>query len=223
MVSRLLSFAAAAEEIVPSSVSCKGSVINPGPITTTAPEEIVLVPGTGSTVNVPISLRGLPDGALVRIRVVGPSMEPDTDTVSLNGLPPGTPWIIGGRGPSPASFDLDLNIPIRFVQGDPTGLYTVLIETDVDGDQDFDTLKSFDIENPVIPPPILSLIQTKNGVELSWNDEGDGILESSTEPTGPWQEIAGARPGYLVQPTDRRLFFRVSVLFLIQEVKPAGQ
>jgi hypothetical protein len=202
---------------------CRGSVINPGPITTTVTEEIVQVPGTAGTVNVPVSLGGLPDGALVRVRAIAPGMEPDTQSISLNGLPPGTPWIVNGNGPSPAAFDLSFRIPIRFVQADPIGLYTILIETDVDGDQDFDTLRSFDVENPVIPPPTLRLTETEKGLLLDWNDEGDGILEASNEPTGPWRAISEARPGYLVQPSDKRLFFRVSVPFITPEVKPAGR
>ena len=202
---------------------CKGSVINPGPITTTVPEDVVQIPGTRRTVNVPVNLGGLPDGAQVRVRAIAPGMEPDTQNISLNGLPPGTPWIVNGNGPAPAAFDLSFNIPIRFVQSDPMGLYTILIETDVDGDKDFDTLRSFDIENPVIPPPSLSLVQDQKGLVLSWNDEGDGLLESAHEPTGPWTQIPDARPGYRVEPADKRLFFRVSVPYVAPEVKPSAQ
>lgn len=203
--------------------TCKGSVINPGPITTTTPEEIVTVPGTSGTVNVPVTVDGLPEGGQVRVRVVNPNMEPDTQSVSLNGLPPGTPMIVGGNEPAPADFSITFNVPIRFVKGDAIGLYTILVEADVDGDKDFETLKSFDIQNAVVPPPTLTVTPTDKGIALSWNDEGDGILESSSEPEGPWTVIPGARPGYLLQPSEKRLFFRVSVPFSSGPITPAGR
>lgn len=201
--------------VVPSTgcpQSCIGSVINPGPISTTAPDEIVSVPGTSQTVTVPVNITGLEIGSPVRLRAVTPSMEPDTENIRLNGLPPGVPWIVNAAGVGLASIgELSLKVPIQFAKPDSIGVFTILVETDVNGDGQYDTLRSFDVENPVVPPPSLSWVRGESGWALTWIDEGDGVLESSETLDGPWTPIPGARPGYAIKPTDKGLFFRVSV------------
>lgn len=189
---------------------CSGTVINPGPISSTTPPGVTGVPGTNQPVNVPVSLDGLPPGQPVRIRAVGPDMQPDTDFVSINGLPPGTPWLLD---PLVALADggINLNLKLKFVRTNPIGTYTILIETDLDDDGEFNTLSSFDIENPVVTPPSLTIERTAAGTKLSWDDDGTGVLESSSSPDGPWTGIPGARSSYLLKAGEKRAFFRVTL------------
>ena len=191
---------------------CMGSVINPGPIVVTNnPGGPIVIAGTNNVGIVRIGLNGLPPGQPVRIRAIGPDMEPDQVAISLNGLPPGQPVIVGGGGFAAAATDIPLGI--RFVQPDAMGDYVLIIETDVDGDGDYDTLESIDVQNPLVPPPTIQIRSTRQGPELFWQDEGDGLgaLESAKDVEGPWSEIPGALPGYLLNPTEPMEFFRVAV------------
>jgi len=197
-----------------------GSVINPGPIVVVVPVDPVPIPGTNVTRRVPISLNGLPPGQPIRLRAIGPDMEPDQVAVSLNGLPPGTPWIIGGGGFVPAADNIP--VPVQFVDADPIGLYTILVEVDLDGDGDFDTLVSFDVTNPAVPPPTLSIRKVGAGrVQLDWSDEGDGLgtLESAPVLEGQtdvfnnelWTPVPGGVPGIILPASERQHYFRVAM------------
>jgi len=193
-------------------IACIGSVINPGPVIVRLPEDPVAIPGTRIGTTVRISLTGLASGAPVRVRAIGPDMEPDTQAVSLNGLPPGTPVIVSAAGQlAAAPGELNLDLGVRFVEADPVGAYPILVETDLDGDGEFDTVSSFDAENPVVTPPTLVIVRGANGLSLDWNDEGDGVLQAADSFDGPWTSIAGARRGYVIVPSAKTMFFRVSV------------
>jgi len=193
-------------------MECVGSVINPGPIIVGVPGDPVGIPGTLRGRNVRLSLNGLPPGQPIRIRAIGPDMEPDMTTLSLNGLPPGTPVIIpGGGGFAPAA---DIVVNIRFVELQPMGGYPILIETDLDGDGQFDTLASFDVENTVVPPPTLHIKRGDGKVGLDWLDEGEGlgeIEETDDVVNGPWTAIPGSDPGMTLETTEKQRFFRVFI------------
>jgi len=193
-------------------VECVGSVINPGRLVVTVPNLPIAIPGTSRVDRVRVSLNGLPPGQPIRLYVVGPDMELDRTAVSLNGLPPGVPWIIDGPF-SAASEDTSFEVPVRFADADPIGTYTVLIQTDVDGDEAYDTVASFDIENPVVPPPTIQIVDRDGRYFLLWEDGGDGfgILETSKEADGPWDQIPGALPAHPVSPGEAKQFFRVVV------------
>ena len=191
---------------------CMGSVINPGlVVVTNVPVGPVLIAGTNLTATVRIGLNGLPPGQPVRIRAIGPDMEPDLSTISLNGLPPGQPVIVGGGAIAPAALEIPLTI--RFVQADAIGSYPILIEADLDGDGAFDTLESFDVENPVVAPPTIRIVRSAAGDQLIWENEGDGVgvLESAERVDGPWTEVPGAVPGFPLNLSGRMKFFRVAV------------
>ncbi len=193
-------------------MECVGSVINPGPIIIVVPTDPVGIPGTLRGRNVRLSLNGLPPGEPVRIRAIGPDMQPDMTAISLNGLPPGTPVIIGGGGGFFPAADIVLNV--QFVELDPMGLYPILIETDVDGDGQFDTLASFDAENTVVPPPTLHIERGDGKVGLDWQDEGEGlgeIEETDDVVNGPWTSIPGSAPGMTLPTTEKQRFFRVFI------------
>ena len=188
-------------------ITCVGSVINPGPIVVTVPTDVIAIPGTNATRTVRIGLNGLPPGQPVRLRAIGPDMEPDLRIISLNGLPPGQPVIISGF------FDIFTEVSIRFAEAEPIGLYTILVEIDVDGDGDFDVPASFDVRNLVVAPPTIRIVSRNGRHNLFWEDEGDGLgfLETSKEVDGPWEVIPNAGPGYPVDPSLDQQFFRVMV------------
>lgn len=194
-------------------IVCTGSVINPGPVIVTVPVDPVLIPGTNLPRIVRIGLNGLPPGQPVRLRVMGPDMDLDRTVVSLNGLPPGEPLILGG-GIGAAFFDVFYNVSVRFTEIQPIGAYPILVEADVDGDGQFDTLASFDVENTIVPPPTIFILSGPNGHYLDWKNEGDGlgVLETSRSVVdGEWIEIPGAGPGYPVNPALRQQYFRIAV------------
>lgn len=190
-----------------------GSVINPGTAVVTVPTNIVDIPGTNQAATVRIGLNGLPPGVPVRIRVIGPDMEPDIGTVSLNGLPPGQPVIrTGGGGFSPAAEQFD--VTVRFLQIEPIGLYTILVEPDLDGDSDYDTVVSFDVSSSLVPPPALTIQKVGPQVQLHWRDMGDGLgtLESTDDVVnGTWAPVPGGAPGMTLPPAGRHQYFRVNV------------
>ena len=192
-------------------VTCMGSVINPGPIVVAVPTGVLDIPGTNQTGTIRIGLNGLPPGQPIRFRAIGPDMQPDTRVISLNGLPPGQPIIIGG-GFAPASQQIDVGV--RFLQIEPIGLYTILLEADLDGDGSFDTLASFDVSSSLVPPPTLSVQKLGLRVRLDWQDMGDGLgtLESTDNVVdGPWITVPGGVPGVTFLPASPHRFFRVNV------------
>lgn len=186
-------------------ITCKGSVINPGPIVITVPTDVVVVRGTNETRTVRIGLNGLPPGQPIRIRAIGPDMEPDT-IISLNGLPPGEPILR-------SFFDVFVDVNIRFTEAQPIGLFPILVEVDVDGDGDFDVPASFDVQNVIVGPPVIRIVSRDGRHFLFWEDLGDGLglLETSKEPDGPWEVIPNAGPGYPVDPSAEKQFFRVVI------------
>jgi hypothetical protein len=75
--------------------------------------------------------------------VVGPDMEPDTQSVRLNGLPPGTP-VMGvvqlsdeGMGTVP--------LTAAFVRDEPMQPFTVILQVDLNDDGEFESLDSIGI------------------------------------------------------------------------------
>jgi hypothetical protein len=101
----------------------------------------------------PIPVVNTSTGRLVlnyRAVVIADTMLPDLGVVSLNSLPPGTP--VTGTLDLARGATTNLNLSARFIVDDPLHFYTVLIETDADGDGTFDPLTSIGLRN-VLPPP----------------------------------------------------------------------
>jgi hypothetical protein len=190
-------------------ISCMGSVIIT-PVMVGGPIDPTGVPGT-NVGTVRVNIMGLPPTSPLRISAIGPDMMPDMQYVSLNGLPPGVPWLIPGIsivGTNTTKAGEGLDIPFQFMEGEPVNPYVILIEADLDGDGDFEPLASFDVENPVVPP---SVIRIENG-QLWWEDMGGGLghLEAANSVDGPWTAIPGG-PGTPINPTEPMKFFRVAV------------
>ncbi len=76
----------------------------------------------------------------IRIRAIGPDMEPDTVALSLNGLPPGVPWEEWFK--IQPGVVVQVPIEVTMVIDDPTQIYRILLEADLDGDGQYDTLES---------------------------------------------------------------------------------
>ena len=201
-------------------VECVGSLINPSrQLTVNLPELPVLVPGNTVPKPIRIGLDGLPPGARLRLVAIGPDMEPDMDTLSLNGLPPGTPWVIGGpvgaaRAGLLASTTLqEFDVPVQFAGEDPSGTYTVLISADLDGNGTEEVVGSFDVESPAVQPPLLSVAGDDLGLSIGWEDGGNGLgtLQGAIGPDGPWVGIPEATPGYRPDSDSPLRFFRVRI------------
>jgi len=189
---------------------CTGSVVVRD-IVVNGPDNPTGIVGTNRPGILRVGLNGLPPGVPVRIRAIGPDMEPDMDYISLNDLPPGTPWDLPGvaaTGDKNAKAGEGLDIPVRFTEDEPIGLYTILIEADLDGDGSFEPLASFGAENQVVTPPT---IRIENG-QLWWDDMGDGLgtLEAADSIEGPWTPIPGG-PGTPVNAGGAMKFYRIAV------------
>lgn len=84
--------------------------------------------------------------AQLRIRVIGPDMEPDTNTIGLNGLPPGEPIIRGVAIPPHSNSFFDVFADLAPAYGDmPAGdgaqpFYSIILEADLDGDGEWEPL-----------------------------------------------------------------------------------
>jgi hypothetical protein len=107
----------------------------------------------------PISLRALNESPTavnspLRIRVIGPDMEPDMQAVSLNGLPPGEPVIgtlsVRPGGSSPVDFDA---LILEGGQDNVYRLYTIVLEADLDGDGQYEPVAGYDLGDDTPPPP----------------------------------------------------------------------
>jgi hypothetical protein len=166
----------------------------------------VVIAGTNKVSILRLGLNGLPPGQPIRIRAIGPDMEPDLDYVSLNGLPPGQPVIRGGiLGEDNSSVDLC----VRFVRHQPVGLFTIIIEADLDGDGEWEPISSILALNSVPPPPSLRVA----GGQFQWQDEGEGhgVLECADSLDGPWTPVPGGAPGATLDPSAPLKFYRVSI------------
>jgi len=58
----------------------------------------------------------------------------------------------------------------------------------------------------VVPVPNVALAPASNGLTLSWPS---GTLQTATNTSGPWADVAGATNSYPVLPTNPLQFFRV--------------
>ncbi|MBI5384585.1 MAG: HYR domain-containing protein [Verrucomicrobia bacterium] len=190
-------------------IVCTGHVFNRGPIVVVGPDLPVGIVGTNRAGSVRLGLEGLPPGVVLRLRAIGPDMEPDMGTISLNGLPPGEAWLMAGAALS-AKDATGFDVSVRFADHDPIGLYTILLEADLDGDGEFEPLASFDVENPVVPPPQLQIVAGPSGLVFDWSDDGTGHLEAADSLDGPWTPIEGSRPGHPFDPKGAMKFYRVS-------------
>jgi len=190
---------------------CTGIVVNPGSVGVTLPDAPTGIAGN-TTGDVHVGLNGLMADGSVRFMVMGPDMQMDMEHVSLNGLPPGMPWVLNGASKSKSAKadggDGTFVLPVQFTEADPGGVYTIVIEADLDGDGTFEPLASFDVENIAVSPPT---IRIENG-QLWWDDMGDGLgtIESADSLEGPWTPFPGG-PGTPVDSSGVMKFYRIAV------------
>ena len=60
--------------------------------------------------------------------------------------------------------------------------------------------------------PMLLRVERENDAHiLHWGHGCDdtGLLQTSREPDGPWETVVGARPGYVVTPSEQKRYFRL--------------
>lgn len=81
------------------------------------------------------------------IKVIGPGMEPDLASVSLNGAEPGAPFT-GLLSLAPGSSQL-IDLTAEFLADDPLGWFTILVRADLNGDGITDPLTSASIRNRI--------------------------------------------------------------------------
>lgn len=165
----------------------------------------------------PIDLTG------ARLRAIGPDMEPDMRVISLNGLPPGVPWMVpdgtilppggaGGAGGLSAAGAGGLQLPmdIQFTEPDPGQTYTILLEADLDGDGVFEVLASMDVENSVASEGLLQVQSTANGtVTLTWPT--GWTLEQSDDAADPagWSDAPQQTSPLTISPAGAKKFYRL--------------
>ena len=97
-----------------------------------------------------INTSGGPLQAPLRIRVIGPDMEPDVEFISLNGLPPGEP-ILRTLNLQQGSVET-VDVSLQMVLPDVTTTFTVIIEADTDGDGEWEPISSFNAQGIYAPP-----------------------------------------------------------------------
>ena len=131
----------------------------------------------------------------LRFRVQGPDAQDDTSIISLNGLPPGTPYqdLLFSVPPGQVGH---ASVNIAFLADDPNNDYTLLIEGDVDCDGSYEILGSTQIRQVF---QSLMNIGTSEGASgggllLDWSSEG--VLEWAPSVFGPWTELPEASPPY---------------------------
>ena len=63
------------------------------------------------------------------------------------------------------------------------------------------------------PPPTIRIVRQEDLHFLFWENEcgAIGLLEAADDPDGPWEILHGAGPGYLVNPSEFKRYFRVIV------------
>jgi hypothetical protein len=138
---------------------CQGSVQDSGSIFVDVPfrNPGALGSGRAEPFMMPITNPG-GTGVLLpfRVRVIGPDMLPDTTTISLDGLAPGTP--IEGELDLPAGATVDLEFTAAFTLDDAGQWYSILLEIDLDGDGTFEAIESVSVvggmEDPC--PPVIA-------------------------------------------------------------------
>jgi hypothetical protein len=169
--------------------------------------------------NTPIDLTG------ARLIAFGPDMLPDLRVIGLNGLPPGVPWLVpvgtilppaggGGGGLEPAApgGTLDLPLDVQFTTFEPGQTFSILLETDTDGDGEFEQIASVEVDNTVPPyeAGVLSIVYNGDDtVTVSWSVLG-WTLQEANDVTGPWSTSASQTSPVTVPPAGARKFYRLT-------------
>ena len=150
-----------------------------------------------------------------RLSAWGPDMQPDLRVLSLNGLPPGVPWVVppglilppgGGTPFGPAAGgSLELPLDIQFMEFDPGQTYAILLEADTDGDGQFEPLASMAVENVIGPAAYLTIVRNGNGtVTLTWPD--GWILQGSPTLPANWTDVVNAVSPLTTSATGMKFF-----------------
>jgi hypothetical protein len=116
--------------------------------------------------------------------VAAPDMEPDTESVSLNDLPPGTPVM----GVAHLSSEGTATVPltVAFVRDEPMQPFTIILQADLNDDGDLETLDSIGIMNRLIE-------NTPNGcVGTRMRDDVEFYPLGEVCGLGGWEEWSGS-------------------------------
>jgi hypothetical protein len=136
-----------------------------------------------------------------RLSAWGPDMQPDRTYISLNGLPPGTPWEVPAGLTVPPFGQITLSVSAQFLADAPGTAFTILLEADTDGDGEFEPLSSMEMVD-VVQASDYSLNITRpeaNVVVLTWGAQC-WILQQASSVLGPWSDISGATSPYTIAP-----------------------
>ncbi len=133
----------------------------------------------------------------LRFRAVGPDQNSDLSYVSLNGLPPGTPFAIPLSGPLPPGGQLEVSVTAQFSDYSPGASFTVVLEADTNGDGEMEPLGSTELVNVIEPTSsVLALSRSPAGaLTLEWPMEG-WTLQAAGNIAGPWSDVTGATSPY---------------------------
>ena len=136
-----------------------------------------------------------------RFRVVGPDMLPDTRVISLNGLPPGVPWLMPTGALLAANAMLELPLDAAFTSFQPGQRFTVLVEVETDN-SGLRVMASFDLVNEFSRPGPMTVRITRglNGsITLNWAED-NAVLESAATALGPWQDFPSGVTNAVLPP-----------------------
>ena len=149
------------------------------------------------------------DAVGMRVRVVGPDGMPDMTYVSLNGLAPGMAYEV-----PPTSIDangeITLSIGVQFVDYSPGAPFTLVLESDIDGDGMMDTLVTAEVVNDITPMDISLEVTTEaTGPVLNWSAQA-WTLQSASSINGPWTDMPGATSPFTINPAGPAKFYRLN-------------
>jgi hypothetical protein len=129
----------------------------------------------------------------------------DTEFVSLNGQVPGT--AVTGALDVPENGSTNLSASIEFVNYDPLGTYTLLLEEDA-GDGVLTPVGAVSFLNSIGTRFDLDVSYSEAGVVLEWS-ELDAVLQQAGSLSGPWTDVVGATSPWTVAPSGPGQFYRL--------------
>jgi hypothetical protein len=141
----------------------------------------------------------------------------ETNVVSLNGLPPGTPWT--GTVVLPPGGTTNLPVNVRFIATQPATPFYVVLEADIGEGGSMEAIASATVlnENPATVGPVLNVSLSGNLPVISWDVVNSPFVLESSESLGgtnwaPVPELAVPLPdgseGVILQGTNSSRYFR---------------
>jgi hypothetical protein len=147
-----------------------------------------------------------------RIVVVDQTGAFDSSHVSLNGLAPGN-YVSGSVLLNPGA-STNILLTAQFVQPDPLGIYSVVLQVDPTGEGAWESVSSLQLQNVAAPSqnPPLDISVSGNSIVLSWNSDGACHVQSATQLGDGqmvWTDVPGVSPVTLPLAAARQ-FFRLA-------------